>query len=149
MGDFIVDASVVAKWLLPEEDSDRARALIAPAHFLRAPDLLVSELGNIFWKRCARRELTAEEAQEIVTVLLRRHIDSTVRLLPSRILLEQAMRIAAAEQQTIYDCLYLAYAVQARCRFVTADEKFVRSINDPLLKRHIVSLRDPSLDLPE
>ncbi len=149
MTDFIVDTSVVAKWLLAEPDSDRARMLISREYFLRAPDLLVSELGNVIWKRFARHEITAEEAQEVVAVLLRRHIDITVRLLPARILLDQAIRIAAEEHQSIYDCLYLASAVQARCLLITADEKFVRSINNPLLKQHIISLKDPSLDLAE
>src|SRR5262249_8971552 len=39
MSDFIIDASVAGKWLIEEPESGRARALIAPRYFLRAPDL--------------------------------------------------------------------------------------------------------------
>ncbi|PYS30824.1 MAG: hypothetical protein DMG11_03725 [Acidobacteria bacterium] len=147
MSDFIVDASVVAKWLLAEADSDLARSVIATHNYLRAPDLLVSELANVLWKRTSRKEITAQEATSMIEILLRDYLDVKVRLLPARILVEQAMRIAVAERQTVYDCLYLACAVQARCRLITADDRFVRSIKSPQLKQHIASLNDPALEL--
>jgi predicted nucleic acid-binding protein len=80
-------------------------------------------------------------------VFLRDHIDVTFRLLPARILVKQALQIAHSEGRSAYDCLYLAAAVQARCRLITADERFVRSIKSPLLKSHIVSLNDAGLAL--
>ena len=83
----------------------------------------------------------------MIEILLRDYLDVKVRLLPARILVEQAMRIAVAERQTVYDCLYLACAVQARCRLITADDRFVRSIKSPQLKQHIASLNDPALEL--
>jgi predicted nucleic acid-binding protein len=57
------------------------------------------------------------------------------------------MNIAVVERQTIYDSLYLACAVQAGCRLITADERFIQSIKSPQLKPHIVSLNDPDLEL--
>ena len=147
MSHFIVDASVVAKWLLAEADSDRARSVIANHNYLHAPDLLVAELANVLWKRASRKEITVPETISMMEILLRDYVDVKVRLLPARILVEQAMRIAVAERQTAYDCLYLACAVQARCRLITADDRFVRSIKSPQLKQHIVSLNDPALEL--
>lgn len=146
---FIVDASVVAKWLVEETDSDRARSLMDGRFYLRAPDLLVPELANMLWKKTTRKEIRIDEMHSIMNLLLRDHIDSTVRLLPSRILVKQALKIAAEERHAAYDSLYLACAVQARCRLVTADNRFVRSIKNPLLKPHIVSLNDPELELAE
>ena len=145
MSDFIVDASVVAKWFLMESDSDRARSLIRKHHSLRAPDLLLPEVANVFWKRAQRRELTSAELETILQMLLEDHIDVTVRLLPSRILLKQAWKIALAERRSVYDSLYLASAVQARCKLVTADDRFIRSITDPNLQSHVISLRSPAL----
>src|SRR2546427_11597123 len=79
--------------------------------------------------------------------LLNDHIDVTVHLFPARILEKQALQIALATGQSAYDSLYLAAAVQARCRLITADERFVRSIKDPILQPHVVSLNDASLAL--
>ncbi len=69
MTNYIVDASVAAKWLLPEANSDRARALIDSRHRLRAPDLLMSECANVLWKRMVRGELSVDEAREILDSL--------------------------------------------------------------------------------
>jgi len=140
--DFIVDSSVVAKWVLNEPGGEKAREFIASHIFLRAPDLIVSELANIFWKKAIRGDLTSEEAVERFDNILRDHIDVTVHLLPARIVTKRALQIALATSRSAYDCLYLAAAIQARCRFVTADERFVRSIKDSTLQRSIVSLSD-------
>ena len=53
MKSLVVDASVVAKWVLPEVHSDAARDLLSVAEVL-APDLLWAELGNVLWR--ARRD---------------------------------------------------------------------------------------------
>jgi len=75
--DFIVDSSVVAKWVLNEPGGEKARELIASHIFLRAPDLIISELANIFWKKAIRGDLTSEEAVERFDNILRDHIDVT------------------------------------------------------------------------
>jgi predicted nucleic acid-binding protein len=138
--DFVVDSSVAAKWLIEEPGSERAWELISPAVFLRAPDVIVPELTNVFWKKATRLDLTAQEAMERLDALLRDHIDVSVHLLPARLLSNRALQIALATGRSAYDCLYLAAAVQSRCKLVTADERFVRSIKDSTLQRHIISL---------
>ena len=142
MSDFIVDASVVAKWFLAESDSARARSLIHKDHYLRAPDLLLPELVNVFWKRVQRQEMRSEEVETALDIFLDHHADVTVRLLPSRIAAKQAWHIAHTEHRSVHDSLYLALAMQSRCRFVTADQRLVRSIKSPILRRHILSLSD-------
>ena len=142
MTDFIVDASVVAKWLVDEPDSKQARQLISPEIYLRAPDLLVPEVINTLWKKHRRGDLTHERAAAALNLLLQDHIDVTVHLLPARILGKLALQIATATGRSAYDCLYLAAAVQAGCRLVTADGRFVRSIKDPDLSPHIIELTE-------
>lgn len=48
----IVDASVVLKWVLTEDGTDRACALITADTFA-APDLLWVEGANVLWARSA------------------------------------------------------------------------------------------------
>ncbi|OFW37311.1 MAG: hypothetical protein A3F70_06700 [Acidobacteria bacterium RIFCSPLOWO2_12_FULL_67_14] len=48
---FVVDASVVVKWCVPEVHSDAARRLLAKPHEYVAPDLLFAETANTIWKK--------------------------------------------------------------------------------------------------
>jgi predicted nucleic acid-binding protein len=139
---YIVDSNIVAKWLLPEDQSDRARALIASSYKLRAPDLLLPELASVLWKRVTRGELTTRESEELLRTFLDRHIDVTVRLLPSGLVVKRALQIAIAERRSIYDCIYIALAVHTKCVLITADDRFVRAIQNTVLKSHMTSLGD-------
>ena len=64
----VVDASVAAKWVVPEPDSALAQALLDEA--LIVPDLLFAEVGNILWKKQTRGELSTGAAQLGVRWLL-------------------------------------------------------------------------------
>ena len=66
MSTLVVDASVVSKWFLREEESDAASELLRKNWILYAPDLLVAEIGNVLWKRLEKRELTLEQAELIM-----------------------------------------------------------------------------------
>ena len=101
----------------------------------------------MLWKRASRGELTFPESGELLNQFLQDHIDVTVRLLPSRLVVKQALRIAAVERHSIYDCLYLALAVQAQCSLITADERFIKTIESKDLKSYIISLNNPALRL--
>jgi predicted nucleic acid-binding protein len=115
--------------------------------YLRAPDLIVTELANILWKKRIREDLTTEKLAARLDSLLQDYIDVVVHLLPARILVKRALQIALAAGQSAYDSLYLAAAVQAHCRLITADERLVRSIKDTVLQPHVVSLNDVTLVL--
>ena len=145
MTDFILDASIVAKWLVDEPGSSEARKLISPDIYSRAPDLLVPELINIFWKKQVRGDMTGETAAGHLNAFLEDYLEVAVHLLPARILSKRALQIAQSTGKSAYDSLYLAAAVQAGCRLVTADERFARSIKHHALRAHIVALSDESL----
>ncbi len=145
MTDYIIDTNIVAKWLLPEPNSNLARGLLSPGYKLRAPDLLLPELANVFWKGVGRGDFTIRDARELLKRFVNDHVDVTVRLLPSSLIIKQALEIAAAERHSIYDCIYLGLAVQARCPLITADTRFVKTIRSRILKDHIIPLSDLSL----
>jgi predicted nucleic acid-binding protein len=75
------------------------------------------EVANILWKKIRRGELTRAEADAILAQLpllpLTRHAEAP--------LLASAFDLADRTQRTVYDCLYLALAVQRSGRMVTAD----------------------------
>jgi len=125
----VVDASVVAKWFIPESHKQPAERLLRDficGHLdLCAPDLLVAETGNILWKRCAQRgEITPAQAATSFRHLLL----LGVRLHPSTELATMALELAIAEHRSLYDMLYLALAERENCDLITADEKLFRAL---------------------
>lgn len=124
MKNCVVDSSVVAKWFLPEEHSDEARALLTSAVELVAPDLMPIEVASVAWKRVQRGELTAEEATALVHDLA----TLPVRIEPSDNLIESALELALATKRTVYDRLYVALAIAHDCEFVTADERLINAL---------------------
>ena len=119
----VIDASIAIKWVVEEQGTPDALRLRRRARLL-APDLLVAECANILWKKVQREELSKEEALFAARLLQA----SEIEFLPVRSLLETATRIAIEIDHPAYDCLYLALAVKHDCRFVTADERFLREL---------------------
>ena len=70
MKTLVVDASVAAKWFLPEVHSDDALRLLDTPSRLLVPDLLYPEVGNTLWKRVGKKELSVEQAVEIIEALM-------------------------------------------------------------------------------
>jgi predicted nucleic acid-binding protein len=136
---FVVDASVAIKWYLPEPNSADADRLLSGGFQLLAPDLLFPEVGNILWKRVMRVELTVQKAQVILHAL--ESLPLTLR--PASVLAENAMTIACGLKRSFYDSLYLALAVMADCRLVTADGKLFDAVNNaPPIKKHLLWIED-------
>src|SRR6516165_8263674 len=55
----IIDASVALKWVIEEDGSEEAGALLR-GEPLAAPDLLVVECANVLWAKARRRSLTRD-----------------------------------------------------------------------------------------
>lgn len=138
MTQFVVDASVAIKWVLPEIHSEAALRLNKVEYELLAPDFFFPEIGNILWKRVQRTELSLDAAKTNLEVLknLPLHIFSSSPLMS--IALETAVRV----NQAVYDCLYLTLAVQNQCCLVTADERFFNVIRNDALATHICWVQD-------
>ena len=124
MSAFVVDATVVAKWFVPEPLWRESRRLLDPRHDLACPDLLWPDLGRVLWKKSRRGELQPREAMRILRAIGGLPLDDY----PSEPLLEGALEIALATGQAIDDCIYLALAFALEGRLVTADERLVSAL---------------------
>ena len=122
----VVDASVAAKWLFSERDSDRAVTLLLETVGGRlkslAPDILPAEIGNVLAMRVSRGLLQQQQA----LAEYQRFQQSCPALISNGILADRALRLALRQRHPIYDCLYLALALEAGCELITADEKMHR-----------------------
>lgn len=121
----IVDASVVVKWLVPEQGSDRAAGLMRLP--VGAPDSLVPECLNAVRKKVLRGELTRDAAIEAAELLSMAGIalESTQPLAADILALSMRLSLPA------YDCAYLALARRQDGVLVTADARLVSRCREP------------------
>lgn len=146
MSVFVIDASVVVKWFVPEIHSDAARRLLALPHEYVAPDLLFAETANTIWKKIRRKELTAEEGQQLVADIGR----IAVETVSCRALAEDAHALAKATGRTVYDSMYVALAVRLNTRSITADDRLEGALrNVPAVAGHIQLIQKFEPDVQE
>ena len=139
MSVFIVDASLVVKWFIPEIHSEGARRWLGASHDYVAPDLLFSEAGNTVWKKVRRKELEEAEGRELVKDLGQVPVETVA----TRSLLEDALALALTAGITVYDAMYLALAVRLETEVITGDDRFADKIaGRPLLARHVRRLQE-------
>ena len=139
MSVFVVDASLVVKWFIPEIHSEAAQRWLASSHEYVAPDLLFPEVGNAVWKKARRDELSGDDAQRLVGDLER----VAVEIVMTRALLSDAVALAFKADITVYDATYLTLAVRLDTAVVTGDDRLARKVaGHPALRRHVRSVLD-------
>jgi predicted nucleic acid-binding protein len=116
----VVDASVVLKWALPEEDSELADDLLDRGAALCAPAFIFVELANALWFHLRTGKLNAEEAAGCLRDLRQAPLELWDGEEPLPSTLEWAHRLDHA----VYDCADLALALQLDGTYVTADRRF-------------------------
>lgn len=89
---------------------------------LLAPDLIVAEFANVLWKKVEREECSGGQAEDILEAFL---IDAP-RLVESVPLAPRALELALRLGEVVYDCLYLAAAIEGEASLVTADARLAR-----------------------
>lgn len=123
----VVDASVSVKWYFPEPGHLAADALLAEAidgqRDLLAPDLIVAEFTNTLWKKIRREECSDDDAEQILDLW---EVDRP-RLVETAPLARRALELAVRLGQPVYDCLYLAAAIDHEAALVTADVRLARA----------------------
>ena len=124
----VVDASLAFKWLVSEENSDKARALSRSwadeGIQAAAPYLMPVEVTNALHRRVARGDLSVEDAIRLLGHLLA----SGIELGDVPDLHVRALQLAGQLRQgAVYDAHYLALANVLGCEFWTADERFYRA----------------------
>jgi predicted nucleic acid-binding protein len=138
MSVFVLDASVVVKWFVPEVHSEAARRLLNVAHDYFAPDLLFVETANTIWKKIRRRELKPEEGQRLVGDI--GHV--AVQTVSCRSLAEDAHALANVIGRPVSDALYVALAVRLNTRMITADECLEAGLTAfPAVAAHVQHVR--------
>ena len=128
MSDIVVDSSVVAKWILQESDSPKAKDVLNRAASSKGElillDLVFPEVTNVVWKYVRRRLITRDEADRALDELIR----LPVRVDPTFPLLESALEISVKYDRAVYDALFVALAEDLNLPGVTADEALFNAV---------------------
>ena len=125
----VVDASVALKWVLDEEFSDRAEALLNDCLVARrrivGPPHLLAEVTNALYQRVRRNTITTDEGESGVLQFLRFPIES---LAPAG-LYHHAYNFARAHGlSALYDSLYIVLAQLLEAELWTDDRRILRTL---------------------
>lgn len=125
----VVDANVAIKWVVHEEHTEQARALLADsARALRpivAPPHLPVEVTNAIYQKLSRRDLTNDEAEEA----LARFFQFRIELVAPPDLYQSAFAFARAYNlQNSYDSIYVVLARWLDTELWTGDRALLHAV---------------------
>ena len=135
----VVDASVIVKWFVEEEGSDKSLKLrdkyIEGRVGIIAPELVIFEaLNALYYKK-----LFSEDELKEISEALEAY---SLTLYPLRgECADKAVEIAFKNDVTIYDASYIALAVIKDTHMYTADKKLIRKLK-PEYQKHVKSIED-------
>ena len=139
----VVDASVTAAWLLPDEASVASRRVYARlrkgAIDMHAPELWLWECGNVIANAVRRRRLSAPDALLTWTVLdaVRTRVALTA---PQPAQVRAALVLAIDHSLSIYDAAYLWLAASLTLPLLTHDRLLAAAAAE--ISVAVVSLED-------
>ena len=127
----VLDASVAMKWAIPSaKETLTAESLQLLKHYTDGdinfivPDVFWVEVGNVLWKGVRQRRWPQAVAERAASEIRGRNFFtvSSLELLP------EALNIAFVHDRCVYDCLYVALAVQFKIEMITADERLANAL---------------------
>lgn len=130
MRNLVLDASVAVKWVLPRQETLTAESFQLLRSYTEGeinfivPDLFWAEVANVLWKGVRQKKWSKAVAEDGAEQLRDRNF-FTISLLT---LLPEALKLALAYDRSVYDCLYVALAIQFKTEMITADERLANAL---------------------
>jgi len=90
---------------------------------LIAPDILLAEFASLVAKRHRRKQISAKQAHEAFSLMTK----CAPRLFDMRPRLFRALDLSLRFQLSLWDCVYLALALEHNCPVLTADLRLFRA----------------------
>ncbi len=127
MPGFVVDASVSAAWLLPDEATDYTEAALAATAGtdVWVPVLWQLEIGNLLLGAQRRRRIDSAKRVELVgaAAALRMRVDR------DPLSMTDIDSLAARHRLTTYDAVYLELALRRRMPLATLDAELLTAMD--------------------
>lgn len=135
---YVVDASVASRFLLVEDLSDKAglvlEGFLEGTLDLRAPKLVVCEVGNILWKAVKQGLINQNEAEEKFSYFLGLRIDS-IEL--DREDYKEVLRWSVKNDATYYDSVYVRSSKKVGATLLTSDDTLYQKAHKEILTVHL------------
>lgn len=138
----VVDANIVLKWILNEDNSSNAIALLAEwkreKTVVLAPSLLIYEASNILYREMRANKISNDTAQSGINMIFRTVVlvsPNEPALYLRAMVLSERFGLPAA-----YDIQYLSLAEREECELWTADTKMRRAVQSEF--EWVKSLKD-------
>jgi predicted nucleic acid-binding protein len=122
----LLDSSILVKLVVEEPSSHQARERVKESLklgcILFTVDVALPEVLNALWKHVKiHGDLEADEAERAADDLML--LWDRMRILPSREVSSEALRIAFEKGLSVYDSLFLAASEKTRSKLITADKR--------------------------
>jgi len=128
---FVLDASVALKWALPPATEPLVpESLQLLEQYARGeidflvPDIFWAEIGNVLGKGSHHRRWSRSISEQIAAEMREQNFPTVSSLA----LMTDALKIALTYDRSVYDCIYLALAIQSRSQMITADERLANAV---------------------
>lgn len=132
MNRVIADASFCGSWVLEDESSAEAEALLQAVESgqaaLLVPSLWKYEMLNLLRSACRRRRLTVDDASAAQVALSRVPLEKVD--IPDAIAQAEILRLAHAHHLSAYDASYLELAIRFYVPLRTADGALKRAARE-------------------
>lgn len=119
----ILDASIVAKFLLPEENSSAVIRMISEGTVQAAPNILEFEIYSLLCKHYRNGTLSEQTVRDAESIWIQYRIEGFITLYPEACYLTKAFELSCKLRHPLYDCCYLALAQRENCPLITADRQ--------------------------
>lgn len=138
----VIDASVTATWLLPDEHDERSARVYARIRLgeieLHAPELWLWECGNLIANSVQQSRMTPDDAMLTWSVLdaVRSRVELTSPA-PSQV--RAALTLALEHALSLYDAAYLWLAMSLKLPLLTHDRQLAAAARGAV---RVVTLED-------
>ena len=135
---YVIDASVASRFLLVEDLSDKAGLVLedflGEAFDLRAPKLVVYEVGNTLWKAVKQGFINLDEAVQKFSYFLGLRIDS-IELTGEEH--KEVLDWGVRNDVTYYDSVYVMSSKKIGATLLTADDILYEKAHKEVLALHL------------
>lgn len=126
MADYVIDASVVAEYLIIGTYTANATAMfhqLQASSRLLVPEFCRLECVNVIWKHVRFQGMTQSHAEQLVKDLLALPLQNV----PVHGLYTQALQIGLKHKLAVYDSVYIALAKHMNYPLITVDQPQIRA----------------------
>lgn len=122
----VLDASVAIRWLVPEDGSADAVALMNEGYSWIAPRLIISEIAATLRRKVVADGMRVADAIQAIDAFKMAISSNVVELARDEELIPEALALALSIGHKLPDCLYLALAERDGAALATADKSLSR-----------------------